>query len=83
MVYRLATWGILIWTALMALGILAAYLGIGGDCAGLAGTPLAVCQSDAWARGTVGLALLALLWLVVVVLLGAVWMTSRPKANPG
>ena len=77
MVNRLATWGILIWTALMALGIFAAYLGIGGDCAGLTGDPLSACRDAAWARGTVGLGLLVILWFVVVAVLGAIWTATR------
>jgi hypothetical protein len=82
MVNRLAAWGILVWTALMALGIFVAYQGIGGDCAPLTGDALTACRDDAWARGSFGLGLLVVLWLVVVAALGAVWAVSRPRSNP-
>lgn len=79
MAHRIATWAILIWTVLMAVGIAAAFMGIGGECAGLAGSQLSDCQSDAWARGSIGLGLLVLLRLIVAVPLAIVWRVSRPK----
>lgn len=81
MTNRIATWAILIWTAFMAVGILAAFLGIGGDCAGLTGSELSRCQADAWVRGGIGLALLLFLWFVVLVPMGIVWFVSRPREN--
>lgn len=79
--HRVTTWAILVWTGVMAVGTVAAFLGIGRDCAELTGSELSACQSDAWIRGGVGLALLVLLWLVVFVPLGIVWFVSRPKEN--
>jgi len=79
MAHRIATWAILIWTVLMAVGIVLAFLGIGGDCAGLTGAELSDCQSDALGRGTIGLGLLGFLWLMVAAPLGIVWWMSRPK----
>jgi hypothetical protein len=79
--HRVATWLIVIWSGLMALGIFWAFLGIGGDCVGLAGSELSACQSDAWARGGVGLGLLVFLWFVVVAPLAIWWSLSRPKAS--
>ena len=74
---RIVIWAILIWTGAMAVGIIAAFLGIGGDCAGLAGTALSDCRADAWGRGAVGLALLVGLWLVIVVPMAVVWSSTR------
>jgi hypothetical protein len=79
--HRVVTWAILIWTAVMAVGILAAALGIGGDCAGLTGGELSACRDDAWVRGGIGLTLLVLLWGVVALPLAIVWLMSRPKEN--
>ena len=81
MVNRVATWLILIWTGLMALGVVAAFLGIGGGCASLTGSELATCQGNAWIRGGIGLMLLFFLWLVVFLPMGVVWLVSRPKEN--
>lgn len=78
---RVVTWVILIWTALMGVGILAAFLGIGGDCAGLTGGELSACQADAWVRGGIGLTLLLLLWFIVFLPLAIVWFVSRPKES--
>lgn len=84
MAHRIATWAILIWTVLMGVGIVLAFLGIGGDCAGLTGGELSNCQSDAWARGSIGLGLLVFLWLIVAAPMGIVWWVSRPKEQkPG
>ena len=81
--HRVATWAILIWSAFMGVGILLAFLGIGGDCAGLVGSELADCQADAWARGGIGLGLLVVLWLVVAFPFGIWWFVSRPKERIG
>lgn len=80
---RLAIWAIVIWTGFMALGIYAAFLGIGGDCVSLSGSALTECQADAFARGSVGLGLLVILWLLVVVPLAVVWRASRPRSTAG
>jgi hypothetical protein len=78
---RIATWAILAWTAFMAIGMTAAGLDIGADCAGLTGGELRACQADAWIRGGVGLSLLFFLWFVGFVPLAIVWLATRPKAN--
>ena len=78
---RRTTWAITIWTVFMAVGILAAALGIGGDCAGLTGSELGACQSAAWIRGGIGLTLLFILWLVGLLPLAVLWLVSRPKEN--
>jgi hypothetical protein len=80
MAHRITTWLIVIWTGFMALGIVAAFLGIGGDCLALAQGEISSCQADAWGRGAVGLGLLLLLWLIVVVPMAIVWRASRPSA---
>lgn len=77
MTNRVATWMLLLWTVGMALGIFAAYLGIGGDCAGLAGSAFDTCRADAWGRGWIGLLLLAILWLVVAAPIWYIWNRGR------
>jgi len=81
MVNRIATWAIVVWTALMAIGIFAAFRGIGGDCATLTGNELVACQSDAWIRGGVGISLLLLLWFVVAAPMAIAWFVTRPRDN--
>jgi hypothetical protein len=80
MAHRITTWLIVIWTGFMALGIAAAFLGIGGGCAALAEGAIASCQADAWGRGAIGHGLLLLLWFVVVVPMAVIWPASRPAA---
>lgn len=81
MTHRVVSWVLLIWTVLMGLGIFAAYLGIGGGCAGLAGSTFDACRSDALARGFVGLLLLGLLWLVVAAPFAYIWLRGRTAAR--
>jgi hypothetical protein len=80
---RKASWAIAIWTILMGVAIVAAALGIGQDCAGLVGSELSSCQTDAWLRGVTGLALLGFLWLVGFVPLWLIWRASRPTQAAG
>jgi hypothetical protein len=76
---RFAGWLLVGWTVLMALGIYAAYLGIGGDCGGLTGTAVDACRADAWGRGSIGLLLLGGLWLVVAVPFWFIWNRGRTR----
>lgn len=80
---RKASWAIAIWTAAMGVAIVAAALGIGEDCAGLVGSEFSSCQTDAWLRGSIGLALLGFLWLLGFVPLWIIWRASRPRQVAG
>ena len=80
---RKASWAIAIWTVAMGVAIVAAATGIGQDCAGLAGTELSSCRTDAWGRGIIGLALLGFLWFVGFVPLWMIWRASRPRRAAG
>ncbi|HJT63192.1 MAG TPA: hypothetical protein VJ839_00275 [Candidatus Limnocylindria bacterium] len=80
MAHRVSTWAIVIWSGFMALGIFAAFLGIGGDCIGLTASAFSECQADAWVRGGIGLSLLMVLWLIVAGPMAIVWFASRPKS---
>ena len=80
---RKASWAIAIWTAAMAVAILAAATGIGQDCAGLAGAQLSSCQSDAWGRGIIGLGLLVLIWFLVFLPLWGIWRATQPRQSAG
>jgi hypothetical protein len=79
--HRFAIGLLAIWTALMGIGILAAFLGIGGDCTGQPGGELASCLSSAWIRGGVGLMLLGFLWFVIAAPLWVLYTHTRPKPN--
>ncbi|HEX5013886.1 MAG TPA: hypothetical protein VFV72_06955 [Candidatus Limnocylindrales bacterium] len=81
MANRIITGVIAVWTVGMAIGIVAAGLGIGRDCAGLNGGELNACLADAWTRGGIGLAILFVLWLVVFLPMAIIWSISRPREN--
>jgi hypothetical protein len=81
MAHRITTWLIVIWTGFMALGIVAAFLGIGSDCVAMAEREISSCQADAWGRGATGLGLLVLLWFVILVPIAIVWRASRPSVS--
>lgn len=80
---RKASWAIAIWTIFMGVAIVAAATGIGQDCAGLGGSELSSCQTDAWGRGITGLGLLGFLWFVGLVPLWMIWRASRPGPAAG
>jgi hypothetical protein len=82
MAHRIATWLIVIWTGFMALGIAAAFLGIGGDCVALAAGEVSSCRTDAWGRGAIGLGLLVILWLIVILPMAILWRGTRSSAQP-
>ena len=73
-------WALIVWTVFMAMGILAAYSGIGRDCTGLVGAAFDTCRSDARGRGAIGLSLLAGLWFVVAAPLWMLYNRSRRRS---
>jgi hypothetical protein len=75
--WRKATWAILIWTVLAALWI-AAGIGAVGDM------PAAGGASEEAARAVgagIGVTFIIIIWFLGFIVLGLIWLMSRPKDN--
>ena len=70
---KLLGWALVLWTA--AIAIAAAVVAIGGDCGGVAESDFHVCELDR--NSTVSG--LAMLWFIVALPLGAVWLIFRGR----
>lgn len=79
--WRKATWALVIWTVLMAIWIgsgIAATSGGGTDCGTL---DQETCDAAFGVGAGIGLTALFFLWFIGFIILGLVWLMSRPKEN--
>lgn len=79
--WRKATWALAVWTVLMAVWIGSGIVAVSDRCDGLRGTSLETCQAATAIGGGLGVSVLITLWFIGFVVLGLVWLMSRPKEN--
>jgi hypothetical protein len=79
--WRKATWALVIWTGLMALWIISGIAGVSNNCAGLSGDDLELCQAGTAIGGGIGITFIFFIWFLGFVILGIIWLMSRPKEN--
>lgn len=78
---RKATWALVIWTALMALWIGTGIAGTSDLCSGETGTALEACQAGTAIGSGIGFTFLLVIWFIGFIVLGLIWLMSRPKDN--
>lgn len=81
--WRKMTWALIIWSALMALWIIAA-LGQAdpaGSCVHHAYLSKQSCEEASSAGTGIGVGILIFLWFLVFVPLSLVWLMTRPKTQ--
>jgi len=79
--WRKATWAILIFSALMLIWIIAGVSANSNNCAGMTGDALTTCQAGTAIGGGIGVTLIVIIWFVGFIVLGLIWLMSRPKDN--
>lgn len=86
--WRVFTWVIVVINILFLVWVIA---GVGGgasntnDCSGLTGDALRLCNAGnaGTAVGTgIGVAIILFLWALVDIIMGIVWLVTRPKGRP-
>jgi hypothetical protein len=79
--WRKATWALVVWTILMALWIGGGIAATGsgpGDCGTLSQD---ACEAAYGLGAGIGVTALFFLWFIGFLILGLVWLMSRPKEN--
>lgn len=79
--WRKATWALVIWTFLIALWIGAGVMNVSDSCTGRTGNELETCQAATAIGGGIGVTFIVVIWFIGFVVLGLVWLMSRPKEN--
>jgi hypothetical protein len=79
--WRKATWVLLIWNVLMVIWIVGGLSSAGNNCAGETGDMLTACQAGTAIGAGVAISLIITIWFIGFIVLGLIWLMSRPKEN--
>jgi hypothetical protein len=79
--WRKATWALLVWTAIFAIWIVGGVGSVSNNCAGQTGDALTACQAGTAIGGGLAVTFILVIWFVGFVVIGLVWLMSRPKEN--
>jgi hypothetical protein len=79
--WRKATWALVIWDAFMVLW-LATVLRGEFSCDRETGAARAVCDAGASIGMSLGPSLVGVVWFTGFIILGLIWLVSRPKSVP-
>ena len=79
--WRKATWALLIFSVLMLVWIVGGIGALSDSCGGMTGDELEACQAGTAIGGGIGVTFLIILWFIGFIVLGLIWLMSRPKDN--
>lgn len=79
--WRKATWAIFLFSALMLIWVISGVGAVSDNCAGLTGQELETCQAGTAIGGGIAVTFLIIIWFIGFVVLGLIWLMSRPKEN--
>jgi hypothetical protein len=79
--WRKATWALVIFSVLMLIWIATGIGAVSNECGGLTGTELETCQAATAIGGGIGVTFLVVVWFIGFIVLGLIWLMSRPKDN--
>lgn len=65
----------------MVVWIVVGVSSVSDNCAGLSGNALANCQAATAIGGGIGVTFLVIIWFLGFIVLGLIWLMSRPKDN--
>jgi hypothetical protein len=74
--WRKATWALVIWTGLIALWLVAGLSAVGNTPAGTEAE-----QAGRAIGAGIGVTLILFIWFIGFIVLGLIWLMSRPKDN--
>lgn len=79
--WRKATWALVIWTVLIVLWIFAGTSAVGENCTGESGSALEACRAGTAIGAGLGVTFIIIIWFLGFIVLGLIWLMSRPKDN--
>ena len=79
--WRKATWALVIWNVFMVLWLASTLRGE-FSCDRETGAARAVCDAGASIGTTYGASLVGVAWFVGFIVIGLIWLASRPRSMP-
>ena len=77
--WRKATWALIIVNVLMAVWVIGGISSTSHNCNGMTGDALSTCQAGTAIGAGIGITILLILWFVLFVVFGLIWIMSRPR----
>lgn len=79
--WRKATLAIVLFSGLMLIWIVVGISSVSDNCVGMSGQALENCQAATAIGGGIGVTFLVVVWFFGFIVLGLIWLMSRPKDN--
>lgn len=80
--WRPFTWVIVVINVLFLVWIIAGVAGTSDSCGGMSGEELEVCEAATAIGASIGVGIIMFLWVLADVILGILWLVTRPKGRP-
>lgn len=77
--WRKATWALAVFNLLALIWLVSGIVGVSNNCPGLTGSNLAACQAGTAIGAGIGVTFIVIIWFIGFMVLGLVWLMSRPK----
>jgi hypothetical protein len=77
--WRKATWALAVFNVLALVWLLSGIIGASNNCSGLSGGALSGCQAGTAIGAGIGVTLIVIIWFIGFMVLGLVWLMSRPR----
>ncbi|HVC76639.1 MAG TPA: hypothetical protein VND96_08995 [Candidatus Micrarchaeaceae archaeon] len=77
--WRKATWALAVFNLLALIWLVSGIAATSNECPGLSGTDLSACQAGTAIGAGIGVTFIVILWFIGFVVLGLVWLMSKPK----
>jgi hypothetical protein len=77
--WRVFTWVILVINVLFLIWVIAGGVSASKNCNGLTGSELQGCQAGTAVGASIGIGIIIFLWALVDVILGVLWLVTKPR----
>jgi hypothetical protein len=81
--WRIFTWVILVINVLFLVWMITLGGAAATNCAGKVGRELDACQAGTAVGATIGAGIIVFFWVAADVILGVIWLITRPRAKTG
>lgn len=79
--WRVFTWVILVINLLFLFWVISAGGSAANNCNGMTGQALNNCQAGTAVGATIGIGIIVVVWALVDVILGVLWLVTRPRGK--
>ncbi len=80
--WRPFTWVIVVINALFLIWLIGGLASVADECAGVTGRDLEACEAGTAIGAGIGAGIILTFWVLVDIILGIVWLVTKPKRRP-